>query len=82
MNRCRHDIIDGMLRALSIDPKRVTDLCSASNVPVDRGILILSKMEEFGLLFKVEEEGGSTYKLTDRGYEWIGLYKHLKKVLP
>ena len=82
MNRCRHDIIDDMLKALSIDAKRVTDLCFASNVPVDRGILILSKMEEFGLLFKIEEKGESTYKLTDHGYEWIGLYKHLKKVLP
>jgi predicted transcriptional regulator len=82
MNRCRHDIIDDMLKALSTDAKRVPDLCSASNVPVDRGILILSKMEEFGLLFKIEEKGESRYKLTDRGYEWIGHYKHLKKALP
>jgi len=38
-------------------------------------------MEEFGLLVKVDD-GENTYKLTNRGYEWIGLYKHLKKAMP
>ena len=82
MNRCRHDILNDMLRELVIEPRKITELCAAGNVPVDRGKGIVKDLEKFGLLLKTEGIEGIEYKLTDRGYEWIGLYKLLKKTLP
>lgn len=82
MYRCRHDIINDMLSALMAEPRRITELCSIGNVPVDRGKDIVKYMEKFGILFETTENGEKEYRLTDRGYEWIGLFKHLKKALP
>lgn len=81
MNRCRHDIIYNLLASLTAEPKRITDLCSAGNLPVDRGKVLVQNIERFGLLIKT---GGDDvfYNLTARGYEWIGLYELLRKVLP
>ncbi|MEM0135690.1 MAG: hypothetical protein QXU18_10795 [Thermoplasmatales archaeon] len=82
MNRCRHDIVDNLLNALSIEPKKITSLCISGGIPVDRGKEIMSNLEKFGLVVQVDYEGEKEYKLTDRGYEWIGLYKLLRRVLP
>ncbi len=82
MNRCRHDIINDMLGALSADSRRITDLCMAGNVPVDRGKGIVEALEKYGLIIHAEEAGEIDYRITDRGYEWLGLFRMLRKVLP
>lgn len=82
MNRCRHDVILDVLTSLNPNPKRITEICSSGNLPVDRGKVLLKNLEEFGILIQTEEDGERMYRLTNRGYEWIGLYKLLKKTLP
>jgi predicted transcriptional regulator len=82
MNRCRHDVILDVLSSLIIEPKRITEVCTAGNLPVDRGKLLVKGLEKFGLLIQTEENRERVFKLTNRGYEWIGLYKLMRKVLP
>jgi predicted transcriptional regulator len=82
MNRCRHDVTNDLLRALSAEPRRITALCSVGNLPVDRGKELILDLEKFGMIYETEGEEGTEYRITDRGYEWVGLYKLLKKSLP
>ncbi len=82
MNRCRHDIINDMLGAISTDSMRITGLCMAGNIPVDRGKEIICSLEKFGLMFHSEESGEIEYRITDRGYQWLGLYRMIRKALP
>ncbi len=82
MNRCHHDIINELLVTLVTEPRKITELCAAVNIPVDRGKDVIRNLERFGLLFEMVGDGEVEYRITDRGYEWIGLYKHLKRALP
>ena len=82
MNRCKHDIINDMLGVLSTDSRRITELCMSGNVPVDRGKEIIATLEKYGLLIHSGESGEIVYRITDRGYEWLGLYRMIRKVLP
>ncbi len=82
MNRCHHDIINELLVALATEPRKITELCATVNVPVDRGKDVVKNLARFGLLFETIGRDEVEYRITDRGYEWIGLYKHLKRALP
>ncbi len=82
LNRCRHDIIESFLKTLQGGPKRITEMCSAANLPVDRGKNLIRRMERFGLVYETAVGRGVEYLITKRGYEWLGLYRLLKKSLP
>jgi predicted transcriptional regulator len=71
-----------MLNSLVTEHRKITEICSIGNVPVDRGKLLIKNLEKFGILIQIEEDGEKIYKLTNRGYEWIGLYRLLKKTMP
>ncbi len=79
--RCRHDIIEALLKNLSAEPLRVTNLCSKSNLPVDRCKNLLEILKEAGLVVERVEGRGRTYIITSRGYEYLALYRRLKEVL-
>ena len=82
MNRCRHDITESILISLQSGSKRITELCLAANLPVDRGKDMVKRMERFGLLYETVGDEGTEHWIAERGYEWLGLYRLLKKRLP
>lgn len=80
-NRCVHEIVYSIMKAISVEgPKNITSLCRVSNVPVDRGIKIVSLLIKYGLLASYEYEGNRYYMITEIGYDYLGTYKHLKEI--
>jgi predicted transcriptional regulator len=65
-----------------VEHRKITDLCIAGNLPVDRGRVMVGNLMKFGLIIEIGVEGEKEYGLTDRGYEWLGLYNLLKKTSP
>ena len=80
--RCLHDIIESLLEALLLGEKGITELCLSANIPVDRGRRIIEYLINYGLIFKYEKDGKVYYKIGERGYEWLGIYRKLKELLP
>lgn len=78
--RCVHDVIYDVLSTLKEGPVRLTPLCTAANLPVDRGLKLLSALEECGLVISKEEKGRRVYTLSELGYAYIALYEELSKV--
>ena len=79
--RCWHDVIESVLEALLTGEKSITELCLYANVPVDRGRRLINYLISCGLVFRYEENGRIYYKITERGYEWLGIYRKLKELL-
>jgi len=80
-NRCRHDIVKSMLEACR-EEMCVTEICRRAGLPVDRGRRIVNQLLRYGLLIELQEGGRKRYKITPRGYEWLGIYERLEEVLP
>lgn len=79
-NRCLHDIVYDVLSQLREGPKRLTPLCTAANLPVDRGLKLLSALGECGLIVSREERGRRVYMLSELGYVYISLYEELSRI--
>ena len=80
--RCWHDIVESMLSALLKGDRGITELCLMARVPVDRGKRIVSHLASYGLLVEYVVGGKTYYRITERGYEWLGVYQYLKSLLP
>ncbi len=80
-NRCRHDIVRSVLEACKGDV-RITEVCRKAGLPVDRGRRIVDLLLRYGLLVELREGRGRRYRITPRGYEWLGIYESLEEVLP
>lgn len=78
-NRCIHDVVYDVLSALRERPLRLTPLCTLANLPVDRGLKLLSMLEECGLVTSREERGRKTYSLAELGYVYVSLYEELSR---
>ena len=81
-NRCWHDIVESILNALLEGGKGITELCLLAKIPVDRGKKIINHLTKYGLIIIYEVNNRKYYRITGRGYEWLGTYKHLKLLLP
>ncbi|RLF17296.1 MAG: hypothetical protein DRJ66_01160 [Thermoprotei archaeon] len=79
--RCWHDVIESLLKALLTGEKRITELCLHANIPVDRGRRLIEYLIRCGLIFKYEKDGRIYYRITEKGYEWLGIYRKLKEIL-
>ena len=80
--RCIHDIVKDVLECLLKGQRRVTELCLEVKLPVDRGLEILNLLINYGLVIKYTINNVTYYRITDKGYEWLGTYYHLKSILP
>ncbi len=80
-NRCRHDIVRSVLEACK-DDARITEVCRRAGLPVDRGRRIVDLLLRYGLLVELREGRERRYRITPRGYEWLGIYERLEEVLP
>ncbi len=63
----RHGITESMLNSLQGGSKRITELCLVANLPVDRGKVMIERMEKFGLLYETVGDGGTEYWIAERG---------------
>ncbi len=81
--RCIHDIVYDILEVVA-DSIYIgkTRLCSYANLPLDRCSEILDLLMEYGFIIVEEHSGRNVYSLTERGYEYIGLYRKLHELLP
>lgn len=77
--RCIHDVVYDVLSALREGPAKLTPLCTLANLPVDRGLRLLSVLEECGLVTSREERGRRVYLLSELGYVYVSLYEELSK---
>ncbi len=80
--RCWHDIVESLLEALVTGEKGITELCAVANISVDRGKELVEWLVKYGLIAELVVEGRRYYKITARGYEWLGVYRYLKTMLP
>ncbi len=80
-NRCRHDIVRSVLEACR-EEAGITEICRKAGLPVDRGRRIVDRLLRYGLLVELQEGKMRRYRITPRGYEWLGIYESLEEVLP
>ncbi len=80
-NRCRHDIVRSVLEACGVEAG-ITEICRRAGLPVDRGRRVVGQLLRYGLLVELQEGKRRTYRITPRGYEWLGIYERLEEVLP
>lgn len=87
-NRCTHEIVYELLKNMaSEEPKNITSLCRAVNLPVDRGIKVINVLMKSGLVASYTITSNSKvgklsryYIVTEVGYEYIGIYERLKEL--
>jgi predicted transcriptional regulator len=81
--RCIYDIVyDILLSMLTTHRGTKTRICRASNLPLDRCERVLELIKELGLAYSTNIGGREVYQLTDRGYQYIGVYEALIELLP
>ncbi len=80
--RCWHDIIESILKSLVKGDVGITELCLQAKIPVDRGKVIINYLLKHGLIVKYSTDRTVYYRITERGYEWLGAYQYLKELLP
>jgi len=84
VNRCIHEVAYNILKHIATEgPENITSICRAANLPADRGIRIVNALIKFGLLtsyIAFNNKPRKFYILTERGYEYIGIYEHLKEL--
>ncbi|BBG23591.1 winged helix-turn-helix domain-containing protein [Sulfuracidifex tepidarius] len=77
MNRCRHDIVMDILISIKNGRRKITEICTSSNLPVDRGKKILDEMCRQGLVLNVNGE----FRLSSKGYSWLEIYNMVEQYL-
>ncbi len=80
-NRCRHDIVRSVLEACR-EELGITEVCRRAGLPVDRGRRMVNLLLRYGLLVELQKGRRRRYRITPRGYEWLGTYERLEEVLP
>ncbi|MCD6510671.1 MAG: hypothetical protein J7L11_09845 [Thermoprotei archaeon] len=60
---------------------RITQIARYSNLPVDRAKRVLNDMVVADLVRRRREEESTTYAITPRGYEYLELYRRLRKLI-
>ena len=80
--RCWHDIVESVLNALLEGDKGITELCLIAKVPVDRGKNVVNHLVSYGLIVEYAVGRRRYYRITERGYEWLGVYRYLRSILP
>ncbi|MCY0850096.1 winged helix-turn-helix domain-containing protein [Sulfuracidifex metallicus] len=75
MNRCRHDIIMDILVSISKGKRRLTEICIASNLPLDRGKSVLNDMIKRGLISMKD----GNFNILPKGYSWMEIYRILEE---
>ncbi|MEB3779102.1 MAG: hypothetical protein GSR85_02555 [Desulfurococcales archaeon] len=77
--RCRHDIVASILTSIiELDRPIISNIALRSNLPLDRARGILRSMEEAGLIYY--DSASREYSMTDRGYEWLAVYRVLEEI--
>ncbi|MCD6084427.1 MAG: hypothetical protein J7J20_02665 [Desulfurococcales archaeon] len=80
--RCWHDIVESILKSLAKRDLGITELSLQAKLPVDRGKTVISYLVKHGLVIEYRIDERTFYRITERGYEWLGAYEYLKTVLP
>ncbi len=80
--RCWHEVVEDILNELTKGPKRITELCLHVKIPVDRGKSIVNHLTRYGLIYQVVINDGTYYVISERGFEWLGVFRYLKSLLP
>ena len=80
--RTVYDIYADVLRYVAIRPGcRISYIARYSNLPLDRANRVLMDMVKANLIRLEYKRGVKTYTVTERGYEYLELYKRLKRLL-
>lgn len=83
MKRCIHDVVYDILLSITNAGRPLKSrVCLASNLPLDRCERLLKVMEEYGLIYSRIIEGRRVYVLTERGYQYMGIYESLRDIFP
>jgi len=78
--RSVYDIYADILGYLSVTGRsRITRIARFANLPLDRAKKVLDRMVMCGLL-RVERGDAIYYRITRRGYEYIEIYKRLRRL--
>ncbi|HDD33813.1 MAG TPA: hypothetical protein ENG30_01530 [Thermofilaceae archaeon] len=78
--RCRHEIMADILNYVSVVGRaRPSWIARFANLPLDRANRLLGEMVSLGLLKEdVEEDGARYYRVTERGFKYVELYRRLR----
>ncbi|MET1160217.1 MAG: winged helix-turn-helix domain-containing protein [Thermoprotei archaeon] len=72
-----------ILKLLDLEERMLkTHICTSANLPLDRCSKILDLLQFYGLVVRVSDEKRISYSITERGYEYIGLYEKLVEIAP
>jgi len=83
VKRCIHDTVYDLLKSIQRSSKPIKSrICRASNLPLDRCEKILVLMESYGLICRYFSEGRGIYEITERGYQYMGIYEKLLEAFP
>ncbi len=69
-----HDVLEALARDGPMSPTRLSTI---ANLPYDRLVDILNRLEKRGCVAR--DEGG-LYKITEKGYELLEKLRELKKI--
>ncbi len=83
MSRCIHSVIYDLLVSIQNTKRPIKSrICRSSNLPLDRCGKILGFLESNGFIYRYFDEGRWIYEITERGYEYIGIYEKLLELIP
>jgi len=78
-----YDIYADVLSFLTrVREARITRVARYSNLPVDRARKVLEEMAAAGLIAAEPRGGYVAYRATARGYEYLQLYRRLRRLVP
>ena len=80
--RCRHEVMADVLEYLAaVGRARISWIARFANLPLDRARRLLGEMAFYGLVEEVVEDDGRYYKVSERGYEYIELWRRLRTLV-
>ena len=81
--RCRHEIIAEVLEYLSaVGRARLSKVALYANMPLDRARALLGELQFYGLVESfVDERGHRYYRASERGFEYLRLWRRLKLLI-
>lgn len=60
---------------------RISWIARFANLPLDRARRLLGEMAFYSLVEEVEEGGGRYYRISERGYEYLELWRRLRVLM-
>lgn len=77
--RCRHEIVASILEYLSSAGRaRLSRIALYTNMPLDRARLLLGELQYYGLIESLDDGGVRYYRVTEKGFEYLELWRKLK----